>query len=270
MENSAAQPMAPRDKNATLTLVLIGVVIILCLGFIVIVIGYIGLTTGTNKTNTTSDNSTTNSIVASEPRFVITNPVDSQMLNGKVSVSGTATYHFTNLKIELMDEDSTLLAIGTVSLSSVSDSINNWQTELDVITSPKTSNGRIVVSSVTPAIEESLNITFESYADSENLVLFTPLKDQVMFSNNLTVRGQAKGLFEGVLQLRLKDENNTIIYYDTITIPDQLINFKEFSYELTIDNLSAAEGSTGKWEFFYESAKDGSEVVLQTIPVRFL
>lgn len=274
MENVTTTPtITPRDKNSTITLVLIGVVIILCLGFIVVVIGYIGLTTGTNKVNTTDTtvtDSTPNSLVATQPAITLSEPTEMQIVNGQIDVKGTATYQFNNIRVELFDETNAKLASSTVSLTSVSDSVNNWQTQLDVLMSPNTTKGKLIVSSVEPATEVSVDIKFESYSESENLVLFTPLKNQIMFSNDLAIRGQAKGLFEGLLQIRLKDSNGNIIYSDSITIPDQLLSFTDFSYDISMDDLSSAQGLTGTWEFYYSSAKDGSEVILQTIPIRFL
>lgn len=275
MENSAVNPtVPPRDKNSTITLVLIGVMIILCLGFIVVVMGYISLTNGTDKsnvTNTTNSTSGGNSLVATEPAIKILTPQANSIVNGKISVSGTATYHFNNLKVELIDDQNTKLATGSVSITSASDSINNWKLDLDVINAPLTANGKIVVSSSEPEKQESVVVNFESYSQTPaNLVIFTPLKDQVMFSNNIKIRGQAKGLFEGNLQLRLTDSEGNVIYKDSVTIPDQLTTFREFSYDLTVDDLANAKGKTGVWDFYYSSAMDGSEVILQSIPVRFL
>lgn len=273
MEHSTVSTaITPRDKNSTITLVLIGIVIILCLGFIVVIIGYVGLTTGTNTpantTNTVSN--TTTPLVAQEPEVTILGPQENDIVNGEIAVNGFATYQFTNLKVEVYDNEDNKLGSSTVSISSASDSINAWQTTVDIIQSPLTTSGKIVVSSIEPEIIVSTDISFEVYSDMpENLIIYTPLQNQIMFSNNLTIKGEAKGLYEGTLQIRLRDSVENIIYTDFITIPDQYESMREFSYEFTIDDLNTVVGGSGVWEFYYQDPMDGSEVILQSIPVRF-
>lgn len=263
---------ASRDKNSTLTLVLIGIVIILCLGFIVVIIGYVGLTTGTNKDlSTTNSTNQQNNIVATNPNIQILSPAESSTINGLIEVKGISSYHFKNLKIELFDFNQNLLATSNVSVSAPADGNVEWLAKLDVINSPSSSNGKIVVTSTEPAFEKSIDIKFEIYSNSpNNLIVYAPLNNQVMFSNNLSIRGEAKGLFEGNLQIRLLDEENNEVYSDSLTIPDQYEEFRKFEYLINLENLSLAEGKSGRWEFYYQSAMDGSEVILQSIPIRFL
>lgn len=272
MENpNVSSAFPPRDKNSTLTLVLIGVVIILCLGFIVVVMGYIGLTSNTNSntTNQTTENDN-NSLVATEPNITIESPIEESIVNGIIEVSGTATYHFTNITVEAFDELNNRLGTASVTISSVADSVTVWKTNLELIKSPRTSSGRIVVSASEPEFEKSINIEFESSSQTPGtLIIYSPIPKQTLLGESLYIKGEAKGLFEGVLNIRIKDSNNSEIFTDSFTIPDQLIEFREFEYTVNIENLSSVETDSGEIEFYFNSAMDGSEVILQTIPINF-
>jgi len=276
MENSnVSSAIPPRDKNSTITLVLIGVIIIICLGFIVVVIGYVGLTTGTNNpsnnNNQVTNTTNTDSLVATDPSITILTPELDSLVNGKIFVKVSATYHFSNLKVEIFDNEENRLGTSSVSISSVSDAPNAWESNLDIIESPRTSTGKIVVSSVNPELSEVVSVKFEIYSDTpSNLIVNAPLENQVMLSSDIKIIGKAKGLFEGNLQIRLKDSTNAVIYLGFITINDQYEFFRSFSEDVNVDNLNEAIGETGTWEFYYQSAKDGSEVILQSITVRFL
>lgn len=266
--------ISPRDKNSTITLVLIGIVIILCLGFIVVIIGYVGLTTGTNNpsntTNSVSNTTNTPSLVAQDPLVTIENPKENDIVNGEITIDGFATYHFSNLKIEIYDNQNNKLGSSTVSISSVSDSTIAWQSKVDIVQSPETNVGKIVVLSEEPEFSTSTNVNFEAYSDvPENLIVYAPIQNQLMLGNSLLVRGEVKGLFEGTLQLRLKDSAENVIYDDFFTIADQYNVMQEFNFSIDINDLGTAEGGNGVWEFYYLSAVDGSEVILQSIPVRF-
>ncbi|CAG1021866.1 hypothetical protein DOJK_01294 [Patescibacteria group bacterium] len=272
MEQTDVHAVNPQDHSSTLTLVLIGIVIIVALGLVVGVVGYLALTTGTNETanNETATNSTNNQQNL-QSYITVETPSENAQLNGEVLVTGTASGDITLLKVELFDMHDNRLALGNVPISVMDGAENTWQTQLDVITSPLSAEGRIVVTSENPNFTKQIDIVFESYTDSPDyLTIFAPLKNQVILSDNITVHGEAKGLFEGTLNLRLIDEVGNTVYEDAITIPDQEEAFKEFTYELSIPGLSSAIGEIGIWEFYYVSAIDGQDVILQTIPVRFL
>lgn len=255
-----------QDKNSTITLVLIGILIILCLGVIVVVIGYVGLTTGTNLP-TNSSETKTNQL---NPEIKIEIPSNNSSVDGLVNIKGTATFHFKSLKIELLDENNNRLASGSVSLSTANNQTIPWELQLDIADSPSSGMGRLVVNSDVPEYQEAVKVLFSTSNNSDNLKIYTPLANQLISRPNLSIRGEATGLFEGTLLLRLKDTEDNILYKDFVIIPDQYLEFRAFEYLVNIENLKDAVGKSGNWEFYYQSPRDGSEVILQSIPVRFM
>ncbi|MEK7137434.1 MAG: Gmad2 immunoglobulin-like domain-containing protein [Patescibacteria group bacterium] len=82
----------------------------------------------------------------------------------------------------------------------------------------------------------------------------------------LTLKGEAR-VFEGTVRYRLRDADETILV-DGFTTAEvsETVDFSAFSADITYPQPSGRQGTL---EVFEESALDGGEASLVTVPVRF-
>ncbi|MFH0831070.1 MAG: Gmad2 immunoglobulin-like domain-containing protein [Parcubacteria group bacterium] len=101
--------------------------------------------------------------------------------------------------------------------------------------------------------------------ESENIYVSSPAP-YARISNPVEVAGGAR-VFENTVSVRLRDGDGSVLAesFATADSPDVGL-FGPFELNLSYRKPSFA---TGKLEFFQQSAKDGSEQDLVTIPVEF-
>ncbi|MDO8648179.1 MAG: Gmad2 immunoglobulin-like domain-containing protein [Candidatus Peregrinibacteria bacterium] len=107
--------------------------------------------------------------------------------------------------------------------------------------------------------------TSSSTTQESNIRVTEPASEDVV-SSPLTIRGEAR-VFENVFQYRLKDEDGTVLVegFESALSPD-IGQFGAFTVEVPFGPPS---GASGTLEVFAYSAKDGSEIDMVRISVRF-
>lgn len=265
MDDSHTSSQLPlRDKSSTISLVTIGIGIILCLGVIVAVIGYVGLTSGTNSSQ---NNIVSIPTTTPLPSLEVSSPSQNEKVSGEFKVVGsTSGVVAGKLTVTLRDILGLKLSERVIELTS-----ETWEAQLQVEDSPRSIFGFIEITSSLANVEKKrVDVEFEQQvSESGKLKISVPLKNQIVNPNELVVRGEAQGLFEGVLNIRIQDSTNQILLEEVVTIPDQLEDFNFFETRLNLDSVIVESSTDATIIFYYTSAMDGQEVVLLELPVRF-
>ncbi len=220
------------------------------------------------------DDSTENTNVETEPTISISTPDDGDDVDGDIEVRGRATASLNQLTLRVYDNDSTMLSEETVNLEAEYPStLVEWNVSLEVSTSPNVGNGFIVIFP-TEEGEDSLlamtvDINFAAAEANERVVLLSPLENQAFSGGNLFVHGRMKNFFEGVMNIRLKSNDGTIIFEDVIHANGD--NYEDYVYfEKTVDAGNLPEGidEDGVFQVYDVSMGDGSVNVILTIPMK--
>ncbi len=122
-------------------------------------------------------------------------------------------------------------------------------------------NKATVSPSVTPTVEPSPSPTSEA-----NIHVFEPVANQVI-GLPLIIKGEAR-VFENTLNWRLRDSDSSILVEGrAMAAAPDVGEFGAFAVSVLYPE---PQGPTGKLEVFDYSAKDGSEIDLVTVPIRFV
>lgn len=101
--------------------------------------------------------------------------------------------------------------------------------------------------------------------ESENIYVSSPAPD-TKISNPFLVSGSAR-VFENIVNIRLKDGDNSVLAESFATAQSADVGlFGNFELNLTYKQPRFA---TGTLEVYWQSAKDGSDQDLVSIPVEF-
>lgn len=99
----------------------------------------------------------------------------------------------------------------------------------------------------------------------------SPTSNQLMEGDSILFKGEMKDFFEGTLNIRLIDEAGDTLFEDVITASgDNYGKFSIFEKNVNFVRILIGAGAEGKWQFIEYSAKDGSETILLSIPVKFV
>ncbi len=187
--------------------------------------------------------------------------VDGQVsVQGKVSRPGEYTIHIS--------DDLNILGEKTVTAESGG---GTFSALVPVTSSPAGNAGEVVITvqgADSPPV--SVPVFFKLQEAAERVRLQSPLPNQLMKGASVGFRGSMKGFFEGVMHVRLKDDKGAVLFTDTITAADD--NYEQFApFDKTVKyGTIVANGlGSGSWEIYDVSAKDGSETVLLSVPIRF-
>lgn len=103
-------------------------------------------------------------------------------------------------------------------------------------------------------------------SDEGNIKVSLPVKRQRVGAHSLVIVGEAR-VFENNVQWRVKDEDGNVLDsgYATANAPD----IGQFGPFVIYATYLADAGTNGTVEVYNESARDGSEENVVTIPVRF-
>src|SRR5260221_708046 len=283
MTNPAAAPITTPNRKTngkTRSLMLIGIAIALAL---IIIIGIIlFMAYQGNKTSTATTNNTLVNVIPSnvaelsmKPTLEVMSPIDNSTVNGKIDVSGKLTSTVGKLTVTVSDDTGVMLGQSDVTVDATQkDAILDWTSSVDVVVSPQSKTGSLKISAIDSSfsyLTQTIKVNFEEQTADDRVKLTAPLVNQVMYTNDVYFVGQMQNFFEGTMGIRLKDEDNNVIYTGSINASgDNNGQYANFSQNVVVDKLASAKGTIGTWEIFETSAKDGSETVLHSFKVRFL
>lgn len=271
------QPEQKSSKKNGQVIILLGVIFLggLVIGAVAGIVVYSQVTKGDDVDKTTEE-TTKKADDNSVDSISITEPTSDTAVEGRVKVIGTVTGAFSVLRANLYDKNDILLGTGTVTLNDSSEGKqNDWTLYVDVVTSPGTDKGNLVVfpdaEGESSQLAQSTGVIFPTMLDKNNRVkLYAPLDNQVLTSGSVRFRGQMKDFFEATIGLRLLDESGDVIYQTGLTaLSDNYGQFADFDQVVDIGVFPVSPGETGKWELYEDSAADGTTTVLLTINVRF-
>ncbi len=205
---------------------------------------------------------------SSDTYIRVVSPRPNDVIEGTVTVSGEASEYIGDLTIEVLDVNNKVLAV------THTEALPNWTKTVSITEALSTFVGRVVVYPTDEGnksrLTQSVPVTFDVITVSDRLVIYSPLRNQIMKGASVHIAGKMKGIFEGVLHVRLLDDKNTVIYKDVIHAKgDNYDTFSEFAKDVKFGTIISTTLTNGSWQFYDVSAKDGSETVLTTISIRF-
>lgn len=198
----------------------------------------------------------------------VVSPRPKDVIEGTVTVSGEASEYSGDLTIEVVDVNNKVLAI------THTEALPSWTKTVSITEALSTFVGKVVVYPTDEGnksrLIQSVPVTFDIITVPDKLVIYSPLRNQIMKGASVHIAGKMKGFFEGVLHVRLLDDKNTVIYKDVIHAKgDNYDTFSEFAKDVKFGTIISTTLTNGSWQFYDVSAKDGSETVLTTISIRF-
>lgn len=207
-------------------------------------------------------------------KITVVTPTAGDEIDGSVTVAGIAEGEFEEVVVEIQNADGEILGKGIALLDKVEgEEETAWEIDVNIVTSPASKLGSVVVYPATVAADSPLTkkiqINFMSAEEPGRLVIHAPLSQQVTAEDSVLIRGEMQDFFEGTMGIRLVNANGGTLFEGTITAADNYGQFVEFEEEVDYGDIPLAAGDEGEWQFFEQSAKDGSERILVTVPVRF-
>jgi hypothetical protein len=252
-----------KKSSGLKTLVLILVVIVM-----IISAAAAGFLIANLVTSNNSDNKTITEDKREEVKtLTITAPKNNGTVNGVVELSGKASSSLQGLKFEIKDGQGNSLGTSTMNIST-----EEWNTKLLLTKAPITKSGTITI---TPTLDSDLDLTkiiivnFAQVGLISRLNITAPLLYQsIKEGDTLLFKGEMKGFYEGILNVRLSDSNENIILEDVINAEgDNYEGFVPFEKSIEIKDLSKARDAQATILFYEISAKDGKEIELYSMPV---
>ena len=204
-------------------------------------------------------------------KITITNPKANDVLEGSVSVAGLSKNFAGDITIDIVDSNNTIVGTDHIAITK---EMGDWTKIVNVTKSLKSFVGIVRVypteEHIKSPITQTIPVTFDIITVPDRLVIYSPLRNQVMKGSTVHIAGKMKGFFEGVLHVRLLDDKNAVIFQDVIHANgDNYKDFSSFSKDVKFGTIISTTLSNGSWQFYDVSAKDGSETVLTTISIRF-
>lgn len=119
----------------------------------------------------------------------------------------------------------------------------------------------------------NINISSDSSSSSQEssepvAVINSPVEGQTLNSDLIELSGQAEGLFENTLNFRVVQDDGKEIYVGTVFVPNSDTSLSDFFMRFNI-NISTITSTSGEIEAYYVSPKDGTEIILATVPIAF-
>lgn len=198
----------------------------------------------------------------------VTSPHPKDVIEGTVTVNGEVSHYSGDLTIEVLDANNKVVA------SDHTEALPMWTKTISITDTISTFVGQIVVYPTDEGkksrLAQTVPVTFDIITVPDRLVIYSPLRNQIMKGSHVHIAGKMKGFFEGVLHVRLLDDKNTVIYKDVIHAKgDNYEQFSEFAKDVKFGTIISTTLTNGSWQFYAVSAKDSSETVLTTISIRF-
>lgn len=200
----------------------------------------------------------------------ILSPKSNDVIEGTVTVNGTVQHKNGDFTIEIRNNNH---IVGTDHVAVAQGAID-WAKQVYITTSVESVKGEVVVypteEGSTSHLTRRVPIEFDAVTIPDRLVVYAPLKNQLMTGPTLHIAGKMKGFFEGILHVRLIDDKNTVIFKDVIHAKsDNYQEFALFSKDVKFGTIISTTLHNGSWQFYDISAKDESETILATVSIRF-
>lgn len=199
-------------------------------------------------------------------------PADGDIVSGQIELMGHSSAGLGSLTAKAFDDNGNLLGETEVFLEAEgSNDIPYWTKTLYLSSSPETEAGVVVIyprDNETSPLRQEVRVVFEVSEVSDRLRVIAPLPFQTFSGGQLTVRGQMKNFFEGLMNVRIIDNAGLTVFDQSINAEgENYSDFSDFILVADIGDLPSGINGEGVIEFYEISMADGSEIVVLAIPV---